>query len=128
MNTKRAREMRQNVSHPERAMWRLLKPFRDRGFHFRRQVPLGKYYADFACHGEKLVIEVDGDGHVVGSGPEHDKERDAYIRGREFEVLRFSNRDVLNNPKGVFEVIEMVLSKRAPTLDPSPQGRGRQEK
>ena len=33
------------------------------GSHFRRQVPLAGYVADFACHGCKLVDELDGGQH-----------------------------------------------------------------
>ncbi len=90
-------------------MWRLLKPFRDRGFHFRRQVPIGKYYADFACHGQKLVIEVDGDSHGIGDGPDRDEIRTEFLQGEGYNVLRFSNGEVMNNPEGVFETIADCL-------------------
>lgn len=135
MSIDRARNLRANATPPERAMWRLLKPFRDQGFHFRRQAQIGSYYADFACHHAKLVIEVDGDTHAVGDGPERDVTRDKYLRGRGFEVLRFSNADVVRNPEGVFEMIETMLAKisslgaqgATPTPDPSPQGGGERE-
>ena len=31
--------------------------------HFRRQAPVGPYFADFACHTKRLVIELDGGQH-----------------------------------------------------------------
>jgi len=110
MSIKRARELRQNATPPERAMWRLLKPFRDEGFHFRRQVQIGKYYVDFACHQVKLVIEIDGDTHASEHEIEYDKQRDEYLKSCGFEVVRFSNRDVLNNEDGVFEIVRQVLA------------------
>ena len=109
MSTTRARELRKNATPPERIMWRLLKPFRDEGFHFRRQVPIGKYYADFACHGQKLVIEVDGDSHGAGDGPERDKVRTRFLKSEGYRVLRFTNLEVMNNPEGVFDVVARVL-------------------
>jgi len=82
MSIERARELRKNATVPERAMWRLLKPFREQGFHFRRQVQIGRYYADFACHNQKLVIEVDGDTHAVGDGPANDEVRSEFLQNR----------------------------------------------
>jgi very-short-patch-repair endonuclease len=92
-------------------------------------VALGPYFADFASHKAKLVIEVDGDTHGVANGPGHDARRDAYLAERGFTVLRFSNRDVLHNPEGVFAVLEhrfaeLDLIPLTPTPDPSPQGGG----
>ncbi len=127
MSIARQRELRRLMTPPERAMWRLLRPFRERGVHFRRQVALGPYYADFAILGTKLVVEVDGDTHHIGEGPEYDRRRDAYLASRGFPVLRFSNTDVLNEGEGVYLEIERVLTELGaltPTPDPSPQGGG----
>ena len=33
------------------------------GTHFRRQVPIGPYVADFACLASRLIIEIDGSHH-----------------------------------------------------------------
>ena len=102
-------------------MWNLLRQFRQQGFHFRRQVALGPYYADFADHRARFAIEVDGDTHAVGEGPARDRVRTEYLETRGFKVLRFSNRDVLNNPEGVFQVLDAHLT---PTPNPSPRGGG----
>lgn len=95
---------------PERAMWRLLAEFRRRGFNFRRQVHLGAYYADFACHDPSIVIEVDGATHGHDLAQSNDAVRDDYFRGRGYRVLRFWNGDVLRNPEGVFLAIEAELA------------------
>ncbi len=87
-------------------MWRLLWQFREEGWHFRRQQPIGPYYADFACMHAKLVIEVDGETHVSA---ERDAARDEYMRNRGIQVLRFTNDDVLTNPEGVYTVVAGVL-------------------
>jgi len=90
-------------------MWRLLYPFRTGDYHFRKQVQFGPYYADFACHHAKLVIEVDGDTHGATAAISHDLRRDDFLRMRGYTVLRFSNLDVMTNPDGVFDVISTAL-------------------
>ncbi len=119
-----AQKLRSNPTQAEKAMWRLLFPFRTGGFHFRKQVALGPYVADFACHHAKIVIEVDGDSHATEQGPERDRARDDYLIGRGFKVVRFSNADVLENPEGVFAVIEDILNNAA-TPSPTLPARGR---
>jgi len=77
-------------------MWRLLREcFPDA--HFRRQVPIRDFIADFASHGLRLVIEVDGGQH----GGRKDETRTALIKAEGYRVLRFGNHDVLGNPDGV---------------------------
>ena len=104
-----AQSLRQNSTPAERRMWRLLYPFRTGGYHFRKQVQIGPYYADIACHHAKLVIELDGDTHGAKAAINHDLRRDAFLRLRGYKVLRFSNLDVMTNPGGVFEVISIAL-------------------
>jgi very-short-patch-repair endonuclease len=130
MSISRARELRSNPTVPERAMWRLLHSFRQQGVHFRRQVQIGKYYADFASHHAKLIIEVDGDTHGTDAAIVYDATRNRYFRWRGYRVMRFSNADVMGNAEGVWAVIAGVLAEMpsapsTPTPDPSPQGGGR---
>jgi len=105
-------------------MWRILWNFRAEGWHFRRQQPVGPYYADFACMHAKLVVEVDGDTHVDA---QRDAARDDYMRSRGIQVLRFTNDDVLHNEDGVYRVIADVLGAvtavaNTPHPVPPPQG------
>ena len=82
--------------------------------HFRKQVAIGRYVVDFACHHIKLVIEVDGDSHFSEHGMAHDVARDAFVKGRGFTVLRFTNADVMNNPEGVFTVLAKFIEETTP--------------
>ena len=68
----RARQLREAMTDGERKLWQSLKTFRVLyGFHIRRQVPIGPYVADFACHAARLVIEIDGNGMTrAGAGRE----------------------------------------------------------
>jgi very-short-patch-repair endonuclease len=91
-------------------MWRLLHSLRTNGYHFRKQVKLGAYYADFACLHAKLVIEVDGSTHGTDIARHNDALRDDYLKGRGFTVLRFFAGDVLDNETSVGETIVAALA------------------
>ncbi len=98
MSIKLARRLRKAMPPSEAVMWNALRTLKPLGLHFRRQVPLGHYYADFACHHPKLVLEIDGWMH---DSPEYDAARDAFMREEGYRVLRVSNEDVLTNVDGV---------------------------
>jgi very-short-patch-repair endonuclease len=116
MSTWRAARLRRTPTLAEKAMWRLLYSFRTDGYHFRKQVPIGAYIADIACHHAQLVIEIDGDTHGSSEAIEADAERDRYLRWRGFTVLRFTNDDVLQNPEGVFTIVSRTLEGRPKNL------------
>src|SRR5690606_1887477 len=117
----RARALRNGATPPERHLWRLLHHFIDKGYRFRRQVPIGRYFADFACHHPKLVVELDGDTHSSPEAVAHDAQRDSFLRSAGYRVLRFSNHDI----DGVWQVIDDLLhTLPTPTPSPSPQGGG----
>jgi very-short-patch-repair endonuclease len=119
MTTERARELRQLSTPPERKLWQILHEFRQRGYHFRRQHPIGPYYADFACVKAKLVIEADGVTHTSEADIARDRARTALLSEHGFQVLRFWNNDIVQNPDGVFLEIERAL-KSMPELTPTP--------
>ncbi len=103
----RAREMRTNMTEPEKRMWyQCLKQI---PLRFRRQRPFGPYVVDFYCAQQKLVIEIDGDSHATDDAIAYDNERTAFLQGLGLRVLRFSNRDVMENLEGVFDQINKEL-------------------
>ena len=106
----RARELRKNATEAEKRMWHALRE-KIPGVKFRRQVPIGAYYADFLCFSAKLVIEVDGGQH--GEAQDYDARRTAFLKAQGYRVIRFWNNDVLENTDGV---IAMVMD----SLSPSP--------
>ncbi len=59
----RGRKLRRDAPFPERLLWSRLKNGGLSGLKFRRQHPVGPYYADFACSELKLIVELDGDIH-----------------------------------------------------------------
>ncbi|MFG1361321.1 endonuclease domain-containing protein [Xanthobacter pseudotagetidis] len=124
----RARALRGNQTDAEQALWRALRGHRLAGLSFRRQHPIGPFVVDFACAAARLVVEVDGGQHFDARGQERDARRDAFLAHRGFEVLRFSNLDVLNNPSGVLETISAAAVSRRPPPRPSPaSGTGSQD-
>jgi very-short-patch-repair endonuclease len=111
-----ARALRRNSTDAERILWSELRDHRLGGAGFRRQVPIEHYVADFICHAAKLVTELDGSQHFSDQAEQADAARSAVIEARGFEVLRFSNHDVMTNRAGVLETIAAAVAERAPTL------------
>ncbi|WP_322618619.1 endonuclease domain-containing protein [Deinococcus terrestris] len=105
MTKSRARELRRRSTPEERLLWSRLRN-RQLGAVFRRQQPLGFYFADFACLEHKLIVELDGSQHTNSA---YDAVRDADLRARGFRVLRFWNNEVRDNLDGVLERIAGAL-------------------
>ena len=97
------------MTEAERVLWRALRSALP-GHHWRKQVPLGPYFADFASHSAKLVIEVDGGQHASSVGS--DTERTDFLAGEGYRVLRFWNNDVLSNTDGVLERVAEEIAGR----------------
>lgn len=114
-----AKQLRSNMTDAEKLLWHHLRGHRFVGAKFKRQQPLGNYIVDFVCFEIKLVIEVDGGQHLNSS---QDQQRDAWLRGQGFEVLRFWNNEVLEQTEAVLERIYQSLSPSPPPL--SHEGRG----
>ena len=107
MQTTRARELRNNPTKAEWALWQQLRLRHLGGYKFRRQQPLGLYIVDFVCLEKRLIIEVDGGQH--GEQAAHDEERSAWLAAQGFRVLRFWNHKVLQNIEAVKEVVAKAL-------------------
>jgi very-short-patch-repair endonuclease len=65
---KSANRLRANTTAAEQILWRHLRRLDVKGSHFRRQVVIGPYIADFACLAERLIVEVDGSQHGDDEG------------------------------------------------------------
>jgi very-short-patch-repair endonuclease len=51
-----AKTLRKRLTDAERLLWTYLRAKQLVGLKFRRQEPIGKYIADFACHEKRIVI------------------------------------------------------------------------
>ena len=85
---------------------------RDYPKQFRRQVTCGRFILDFYCAAAKLAIELDGSQHYEPSGQAYDYQRTAYLNSLGIEVLRFSNADVMQNLRGVCQLIDLTVAQR----------------
>jgi very-short-patch-repair endonuclease len=100
--TERARDLREDVSKTESKLWPKLCKGR-MGASFRRQHPIGPFFADYCCPALKLVIEVDGPFHSAAE----DAARDQFMVSRGYDVLRFSVEDMDRRFKDVIETIHI---------------------
>jgi very-short-patch-repair endonuclease len=96
-----AKRMRREPSATERLLWKMLRDRRLGGLKFRRQVPVGRYVADFVCMRHRLIVEADGPFHEA----EYDEVRDAWLRSQSFRVMRFTNEQIERGPDLVFSAI-----------------------
>ena len=105
----RARELRANMSEPERALWHILRAHRLEGIKFSRQVECGPFYIDFAARQPRLAIELDGESHV--GREKRDASRTRFLESKGWRVIRFTNDELGTNPDGVAEAILMALGE-----------------
>ena len=93
----------------ERRLWRELRSRRFLGYKFRRQVPLGRFIADFACKSERLIVEVDGASHGTDEQEARDRLRTEYLESTGWRVLRFWTpelQDMENVAERIFHALE----------------------
>ena len=111
----RARGLREVPTEAEALLWFHLRDRRLAGHKFRRQHPIGRYFADFACLASRLVIEVDGGQHARAVAG--DEARTLVMQANGFRVIRFWNHEVLMQTSAVLDKILVALSTTlTPTL------------
>jgi very-short-patch-repair endonuclease len=115
-----AKNLRANQTEAERRLWNLIRNKRLGGIRFRRQHPIGPYYADFFCAVANLVIELDGSQHAEEENVTHGEIRSKWLAERGYRVLRFWNVDVFKNPEGVFETIRIAIEQSRILADSKP--------
>ena len=105
-----ARRLRREMTPQERKLWYLF--LRKYPVKIYKQRIIGRFIVDFYCACAKLVIEIDGSQHYVPQGMAHDAERSAFLSALGLEVLRFSNRDIHRDFRGVCEQIDLTIQNR----------------
>ena len=102
-----SQQLRREMTKEERHLW----------YDFLKQLPItihrqkviGNYIVDFYCASAQVVIELDGSQHYDPHGQMQDKERDVYLQQQGIRVLRYSNREIKENFRGVCEDILQTL-------------------
>ena len=106
------------MPEPERRLWAALRG-KQMGVKFRRQVSVGAYVVDFFCFESRLAIEVDGETHFSPSGSAHDTKRDRFLASQGICVVRFTNREIMENLAGCLEVLMRILEgENTPSISP----------
>ena len=100
-----SQHLRKNMTDAENRLWLKLRRKQLKGYQFYRQKIIGKYIVDFYCPKANLVIELDGGQHYSETGKVKDSIREDALREMGIKVLRFSDRDILENMGGVMEGI-----------------------
>jgi len=103
-----ARELRKNATLAEVILWdKVLKQKQLRGYQFLRQRPIKNYIVDFFCKELNLIIEVDGEIHRFRK--KNDKEREIDLKNSGFYIIRFKNREILDNLYNVQKTLEYLI-------------------
>ncbi len=89
-----ARELRKNLTRPEKILWNHLRNRRLGGYKIRRQHPIERFVLDFYCAAGRLAIEIDGAIHTEQGIIISDKQRDEILEAYGINILRFSNSEV----------------------------------
>lgn len=113
-----AKSMRQNMTSAEEKAWDILR-WKRMWEKFNRQRPLFLYQdsnsvdrfiiPDFYCSSLRLIIEIDWNIHNVPEVVYTDREKEMYLDGRWFTVLRFTNEDILQNEWMVMREIKQYI-------------------
>ena len=104
-----AQSNRQNPTEAENILWQELRNNKT-GYKIRRQHSIDGYIADFTCLSKGLIIEIDGRHHDITK--EHDEIRTKVLNGEGFEVIRFTNEEVINNTQKVLTKIKEALDSQ----------------
>lgn len=73
--------------------------------HFKEQITIAGYIADFYCAYKKVAIEVDGKSHDSIEAQKQDTQKEIAFYRHQIITLRVKNEDALNNPEAVKALI-----------------------
>jgi len=95
----------------ESLLWQGLRN-RGVGVPFRRQMPIGSFFADFACPSCRLIVEVDGRARDNPEAQARGQARQAYLEREGWTVLRFSDQGVLDAPDRAIAAIKQLVYRK----------------
>ena len=106
-----ARSLRSGMTDCEQRLWSRLRGKQILAVQFYRQKPIGEYIVDFYAPKAKLVVEIDGSQHLEAMQMNHDRQRTVFLESQGLRVLRFDNRQVLQELDGVMEEIYRAVAR-----------------
>lgn len=104
----------------EKVLWSRVRNRRLGGYKIRRQAIVLGYFPDFYCPECKLIIEVDGEVHLNADVAHRDAHREAILRANGYNVIRFTNPQVLLHTDTTCQLLLHHLG----TLSACGEGRG----
>jgi very-short-patch-repair endonuclease len=113
-----ARKLRNNSTRAEIILWNHLKGKKLRGYDFHRQKPIENFIVDFFCNKPMLAIEIDGYTHGFEEVLVKDEIKEKRLTDLGVTVLRFTDRDVIDNIEGVLRSIQDTVQKDNTPLNP----------
>ena len=127
-NILKCRNLRKNQTDAEKKLWSILRNRQLYGVKFRRQFPVGRYILDFYSPEYRIGIEADGGQHYTNTGRTKDDIREKELLKYGITILRFGDRDILNNIEGVCKVIINKIKESPSPKNSSPhRGEGKKE-
>ena len=102
-----AKENRQEQTYVEKIFWYMFRNNR-LGYKFRRQQILVDYIVDFFCLELKLIVEIDGDYHLIKV--DYDETRTLFFEELGYKVIRFTNEEVIGNGNLVYTKLLQFIS------------------
>ncbi|ATA72906.1 leucine--tRNA ligase [Capnocytophaga sp. H4358] len=105
----KAKDLRNNMTQAETILWEKLKS-KKLDAKFRRQHVIGDYIVDFVCLAKRLIIEIDGGYHNAENQQVLDKERTEILNELGFEVIRFTNEEVISDIDNILQKIQEKLA------------------
>ena len=94
------KELRQNLTKAETTLWNELKNKKGAS-KFRKKYTIGTFLVDYVCVAKNLIVEF--------SGKEDEAARDTYFANEGFNVVRFTNEEVLENVLKVVASINTAI-------------------
>ncbi|WP_267899628.1 endonuclease domain-containing protein [Iodobacter fluviatilis] len=114
--------LRKHMTDAEQLLWSRLRRKQLLGVQFYRQKPLAGFIVDFYSAAASLVIELDGSQHFEAGHQANDKERDQQLAAMGLLVLRFDNKQVLQELDEVMQVIFDTVERQIPPCPPFSKG------
>ena len=109
-----ARNLRRKLTPPEVYLWVRLRKRIDGQPIWRRQHPFEYYVFDFYCPAANLVVEIDGESHIMGDNPQRDIRRNNFIEQHGFKIMRIAAKDVLKKPDEVADSLRRYVFELSP--------------
>ncbi len=83
------------------------------GYDFDRQKPVDNFILDFFCNELMLGIELDGFTHRFEEVYAKDLTKEGRLKELGITILRFDDKEVMNDIQNVIRVIEMYIEEHS---------------